>query len=357
MKTRTRFEKSAAAGLAAMIVLFFAVAAAAAPEAVDVEPLGSQRLSPDGFCRGNVGYGLLRLASQSPFQSLRMAFLPMTPDTLPQSAWEFGLHETLANVWVNENRYHMDYETLHSAASLSYGLLDTVLLELAFEERRLFGGVLDGFIEGFHDVTGIDQDGRDMAPSGDVLIDLRDEDGKRLLYYDGGSSAFTQAFTFSAQHNVTCGGDSWPAIAYAGTVRYEIWNITGLDQDAPVDLGLSLSVSKRLWDVYLYLALGGVWYGANEVQELDLHRIQVSGLLGVEWNFHERASLLLQYLMTEGRVKDLDAFSDATHEVTLGAKVRLTRGLLLELGLVENVIIYDNSPDFGIHAGLTWRIF
>jgi len=38
-----------------------------------------------------------------------------------------------------------------------------------------------------------------------------------------------------------------------------------------------------------------------------------------------------------------------------GAKGEPWSGGVVELGLIENVIAHDNSPDFGVHVGLTQR--
>lgn len=45
-----------------------------------------------------------------------------------------------------------------------------------------------------------------------------------------------------------------------------------------------------------------------------------------------------------------------THEITLGWKGEVARDAVLEIGLVENVITFDNSPDFGVHGGFSYRL-
>ena len=51
----------------------------------------------------------------------------------------------------------------------------------------------------------------------------------------------------------------------------------------------------------------------------------------------------------------LRAYRDPTVEVTLGAKWEFLAGTVAELGLIENVLFFDNSPDFGIHFGVSRR--
>jgi hypothetical protein len=47
--------------------------------------------------------------------------------------------------------------------------------------------------------------------------------------------------------------------------------------------------------------------------------------------------------------------SKPSNELGLGLKVRLGGGSVLELGLTENVVVFDSGPDFGMHAGLALR--
>ncbi|TNF73278.1 MAG: DUF3187 family protein, partial [Bacteroidetes bacterium] len=61
--------------------------------------------------------------------------------------------------------------------------------------------------------------------------------------------------------------------------------------------------------------------------------------------------LLGQYMFNEAVIKDLGKWSDPSHEINLGFKWKVSRGGTLEFALVENLFTFDNSPDFGIHAG------
>ena len=48
-------------------------------------------------------------------------------------------------------------------------------------------------------------------------------------------------------------------------------------------------------------------------------------------------------------------FDEATHELILGWKGEFGDGYVLELGLLENAFVVDNSPDVGFHLGLSKR--
>ena len=75
-----------------------------------------------------------------------------------------------------------------------------------------------------------------------------------------------------------------------------------------------------------------------------------------EWRFRSWNALLLQYLVTEGLVDDFGPFSETSHEITLGYKRELRPRSVFEIGMIENLFTFDNSPDFGIHLALIYRL-
>ncbi len=308
------------------------------------------------FCGGQIGYGPLRLQSQSPFQTLRLTLTPMAPTFQRPGTWETGATMSLANVWANSpGHYRIDYESLDTSFFAAYGINESLRLEIGFQEKRLFGGILDGFITDFHDFFDLDQDGRDTTPFGLVEIEILDDNGDPLLSYSRGSGVYSRSITASLEHRLTCGSYSFPAVSYLIAARYDTEGPHMLKRDFPVDLGLSLMAAKKLGPVNLYLSAGIFWYGSSQIQKVELKNIQKALMTGVEWRFAQHHSLLLQGLITEGAAKNLGPFSDASYEVTLGWKWEVIPSGVMELGLIENIIIWDNSPDFGLHGGFSYR--
>jgi thiol-disulfide isomerase/thioredoxin len=308
------------------------------------------------ICFSKVGYGPLDLPSQSPFQALRLGLSPRTPSTLGRGQIEARFRATWVNIWAPEDPdFVFDYEQLQTNIGLAYGLSDTLQVELGFESRSRFGGEMDSFIQEFHDLFNIDQNGRDEVPRGDFTFDIGPSDGNpgfSLTHDDKGIYATNLLFTL--QHNVTCGTEKLPAIAYAFTARTELKN-EDLEGGSPLDIGAWLSASQRFDTFYVYGTLGYTLFGRDDFRTVELRDDQLSALLAFEWRFKPRASLLIQYLLTEGVAESLGDLSSSSHEITLGAKWEVVKGTVLEFGLIENVITLGNSPDFGIHFGITSR--
>lgn len=326
--------------------------------------------APGGFrgrsiCFSNVGYGPLATRSQSPLQGLRLSIVPRTPSTLAGGQHQVKLGATWANLWAVDEAifdpandqlgpYVIDSESLDVDLSYAYGLTDIFEFEFAYEQRWRFGGVMDGFIEGFHDLFSIDQSGRDRWPRGRSFIFIDPGDGRPpVVRDDSADHIIAQSVLATLQHNVSCGGDHHPAFSWSATLRAGVGgeDLGGGD----FDFALSAAASQRLGDFYLYLTLGYAWFGSDAIDGIGLEQRQLTVLAAGEWRFAPRMSLLLQYLGSQGVAVDLAPFSEFSHEVLIGWKWELRQAGVFEFGLIENIITFDNSPDFGIHAAFTQR--
>jgi len=319
--------------------------------------------TPGGFrgasiCYSNVGYGPLRLGSQSPFQSLRFGIDPRTPSTIAEGQWEAHVTETWSNTFVYDagKGLLLDFETLDTRFALAYGVLDELELELGYENRTGIGGVMDRFINAFHRTLGLTDAGRHNFPRNQFQIQVPDNKGvPALTLGSGDQGSYSNSLLLTVQHNVTCGTETLPAIAYALTLRANLDNGPGLSGQLPVEPQLSVSLSKAFGDFYAYGSVAFGYFGTEHLGVIHLRPTQYSGLGAVEWRFASNMSLTLQYLVSQGVAKDLGSFSDPSHEITLGWKWELAERTVFEFGLIENLIHFDNSPDFGVHAGLTVR--
>ncbi len=318
--------------------------------------------TPGGFrgasiCYSNVGYGPLRLGSQSPFQSLRFGIDPRTPSTLAEGQWEAHVTETWSNTFVyKQGETLLDFETLDTRASIAYGVLDELELELEFENRSAVGGIMDRFINAFHRSLGLTDAGRHNFSRNEFQIQINDNKGALAITRGSGDQgSFSNALLLTMQHNVTCGTEYLPAIAYALTLRANLDNGPGVSGRMAVEPQVSLSLSKAIGDFYVYGSVAFGYFGTEHLAGIHLRPTQYSGLGAVEWRFDSNMSLVLQYLVSQGVAKDLGDFSQNSNEITLGWKWELVERTVFELGLIENILNFNNSPDFGIHAGLTYR--
>ncbi len=305
----------------------------------------------------DLGRGPLHMTSLSPFQTLRSGLTPRPPSVLPEGTWEARVTESWANLWAyNEDDILIDMEILHSNLALGLGFGNGWRADLELELSSRFGGSMDGLINSVHNLLGAETRHREDFPNDDFQFDLEGH-GERpsasLSNSDRG--LFSNSLVGTVQWTFSEGGPGRPALSAALSLRADLGPNRDLRGGSPMDLGLSFSAAERAGPFLLSASLLVAWYGTETFQDIPLRQIQTSGLAAVEWPFHASASLLLQYLLSEGIAEDWMDFSRPSHEILFGLKAELGSGALCEVGLLENLAIPDNSPDFGIHAGCSIR--
>jgi hypothetical protein len=307
------------------------------------------------ICFSHVGYGPLDLPSQAPAQVLRLGLRPRTPSTLIRGEFELRWTESVANIFAyRKDDYRLDYLTINSILSLAYGVSDSVLVEIEYSNLIRTGSYLDPITNAFHELFGLGDSGRSRFPDYENVIDLELKDGVEIEDHDSGIESGD--ITLTLQHSLTCGTETWPALSYDLSVRYHLGGSVDLEGSHPWSFGASMSAARRIGhSFYTYLGLGYTWHGLDEALGLPLVDEQWSSLLALEWRYRAHSSWVLQYLVSEGVARDRDPFDKPSNEINLGWKRELGSGLLLEIGLIENMIEVDNSPDFGIHFGLSKR--
>lgn len=305
----------------------------------------------------DIGRGPLHMTSMSPFQTLRSGFTPSPPSYLEEGHCELRITESWANLWAfNEDDILIDMEILHTNVALGRGLGGGFRADLELEASSRFGGSMDGLINGVHDLLGAETRHREDFRNDDFDLDLQGRGVRpsaRLSNRDRG--VFSRSLVGTLQWTFSEGGPGRPALSAAVSFRTDLGRNADLRGGSPVDVALAFSAAER-WGPFLFSAsVQAAWYGSERFQDIELESIQAVGLAAIEWPFHRAASLLLQYMLCQGAAEDWLDLSKPSHEILLGVKVEIRSRTVFEAGLLENLAIPDNSPDFGFHAGLSYR--
>src|SRR5687768_4752681 len=99
-----------------MITIAMALALAQEPEIQELKPL-----PPGPLKMPDVGFGPLRLGSQSPFRSGRSADVP---SSLSAGRWETRETVTWSRMWGQTDEYLLSFETLNRTLSIRHGLTE-----------------------------------------------------------------------------------------------------------------------------------------------------------------------------------------------------------------------------------------
>ena len=305
---------------------------------------------PEAYWEGTLGP--LNIRSMSPGQALRLAPMPRSPYGLPQGETEVQFNIAGASVFLQSpNEYLIDFNFTDTRIAVNHGFGNGWSAELSFNDRRIVNLNLDEVVEGFHDVFGIDQNGRDENLSQSrVEFPLSSVSlGKEI------NGIFSQTVGITVQKVLIDKSVSWPALAVIFNSSIETLN-DGVIEEGAVDYALQLSLAQKKSTGYLYANLSYSKFGSNKtLAVIPLSDKQFSGMFGYEFTMEANEAFIVQYLFSEGVLEDLGALADVSHEIHLGYKWRTERNIF-ELGLVENIINFDNGPDVAFTFGVTHRI-
>lgn len=307
---------------------------------------------PDAW--GERGLGPIMIRSESPAQSLRLTPMPRDPNLLCPGEHEFRVMANAVSIWARElgaHPYLLDFHMLDTRVAVGGGLARGWSYELAYNDRRLVDAGLDGITFAFHDLFGYENSGHDAAPRNDIRISIP-EYGVEMTPEE--YELYVRSLELTLSRQLIAPHAVLPTTAVSLTVRKAPDGESPFEQ-GDVDYGLELNLAKRFGRNHVYTNLGYTWFGTDRFNAVPLERQQFTGMIAYEWRVTPDQSLLAQYLYSEAVIAaELGGLSEPSHEIYLGYKWRLEKAVL-ELGLVENIVNYNNSPDFGIATGLVYK--
>ncbi len=303
----------------------------------------------------NFGGGPFVLASRSPGPSLRLTEPPLVPSNLSKGQVIIDAGTSWTNVWANEAFYYFDYEMIESHLSLTYGINKRWMVGISFIKRNYFGGAMDDFIIEFHDLFGIDQDGRGNAPTGKSKLLLLDGNGNTVADLGAANVFNNSSAQLMSSLILTPGTKLLPAINLSAVVQYGLE--TPFDDNAdPLDISIGIGLSKRWasrW--YSYHTIRYTRFSQTNIPHLTFKNSSLSSTNTLSWQKHPGLSFLLQYMYHEDVIKNLNSLSDPSHEIGLGFKWQIRKSGVIEFSIIENILDYANSPDFGVHLAYSHR--
>ncbi len=303
-----------------------------------------------------VGLGPLRLRAQSPLAILRLSPTPETPATLRAGQWQLDLLTSWNNYFdYDPARYTIDAEMLRFALTGAYGVTPRLELRASLPLSYRGGGILDRFIENFEGLLKVPNEDRKRAPRNRYLILIRGSDGQVFERSGGDSGWGIEDATAGARWQLARGSATTPAVAASFTLKFPTGRTSSLFSSGGYDVAAGVSAGQKLGRFNLYGSLVAMHYATTQMAGIRLRSNQFSYFAGLEYRVSPRTSWLLQGLVTSPGAESFGDFAKNTYEVTVGFKHVVNPNLLLEASLLENLLIFDNSPDVGFHVGLVWR--
>jgi hypothetical protein len=260
-------------------------------------------------------------------------------------------------VWnYKPNEYMIDGEWIRSSFRYSYAVKDDTSVGLAVPVIGRMGGFADSSIEWFHSAVGLENANREQFTRNRSLITVTDQGVNRVVA-EGESWGIGDVSAFVVS-SLTEGTHGLPAVTVQGEVFLPTGNEDELRGMGAPAISLSSVASKRLWASPLisYLGVGIQYCDADDVAMIRIRDEQVSGLAGLEYQYSPTLSVLLQYLISSPVAKHYYALAKPSHEVSFGFKWRVGSDATLELAMVENIVVFKNSVDIGVHLAFGRRL-
>lgn len=302
---------------------------------------------------GNHGRGLLAMRDQFPFAQAHLNPFPETTRVLAPGRWRAGGTLDWSNTFGFRTGQHLiDGEMV--TVVLQGAWAPTEKLEVGLELPIAFrtGGIMDSFIESFHETFNFSNGGRQANPQDTWHIRIPNREG--LVYESEDTDPVFQNPVIKAKYQFTEGDAILPAMAGQLLVKLPFASDNEVLGSNGFDAALLFAASKHIWEgLYVHTNL---WYGEFSdigLEHLKFSRQRFSALIGLEYAVSRRVSIVAHMEYLTATFSDLpthlSSFSDL---LTLGMKWDITPSMQFEFGLLENLYRYDNSADFGIHLGL-----
>lgn len=295
-----------------------------------------------------VGLGHLDVRSLSPGHLLRPNVTLMGTEPLAAGGWMVRTGGALGNLWLHrKGAYTIDGEWVALDVRLGHAISEDLRLSVSLPVLGRTGGFADGAIEGFHDVFGLGNAGREEHPRNQLLMDMDGDGNGRRVDSEAWGIGDIPVF---ASWRITPFGGRGPTVFLGGGASLPSGDETNLEGLGVPLWGASVLAFQRIgrsaWTLY---GGGSVSYAdVEEVFGIRLHPTEASGLLGLQARLGADTAILAQYLHTSPVARDYYSFSDSTHELHLGVKRRVGPDTVVELAFLENVVRFNNSMDVGV---------
>jgi len=247
--------------------------------------------------------------------------------------------------------FMIDLEAISMSTEIMYGLTKDINLELSVPVYRIEGGIMDGFIEGFHNLFGISQHRRTQTGRDQARVFFIDEKSRHimLLEDDLGKTALGDIAIYGGYRIL----ESQPALSFRLGVKLPTHTEFPLSVNDGLDLSAMYAAFWRNNSLHFNHGSGVVYHSDIGDESLHLKRWRFTTATTIEWLPVKRTGYLL-HVVANSPAADFPELDKPIIELSIGLRYH-GRNYQMDIGIIENMFYYDNSPDFGVHASISQR--
>ncbi len=327
----------------ALILTMAAATLRAGELPTDVHPLPTRNLNP-----------YVQIFGMPPMEGGRL-----TPEGESHYSLLFDLANNSIQGEAGPEALTLDGETYRAALIWRHGLTPKIEVGMELPYIAHSGGVLDNFIEGWHDLFGLTNGRRDDRPSNTLDYRYRWE-GETLMGFTDPVSGFGDLRLF-ASHALIRQEARW--LKASVSLKLPTGNEKQLLGSGDADFAIYLSGTDNLllarYDLVSFGQLGvlmiGQSMGSQNLRSTLRREAALFAAFGISWRFRDTIDLKAQLQTHSSLYRNfLTQMNAPSTMLTVGATFRLTENLTLDLAMGENLRT-DTIPDFILNSALSTR--
>jgi hypothetical protein len=333
-----------AAGGAALLALALARTGEAA------EPAASPR----------VRRGPLEIRDEWLLAQPRLSLPAVSPDPLPDGQTRLVLDFSWGNDFgwqpgplPDTTDFLVDGEQRTFSVDVRHGLTRTLTVGLRLPLCWRGGGLMDGIIDWFHELTGLPGGARADFPVDQLRVEWADPLRRTVSGNTGpgtGLGNLELLGHWAVRHR---GADAWAAALVA---RVALPTATTTFAGTGTEAGAQLVAAWPLHSALdLYAGAGGTAYGDGNVAGVEYAAWRGHGFLALEWRPGRRWSVSVELDLATRLVENLPSYPDWQGYFRMGAFFDLSERWRVHGGFTEGIVNQQATTDFGIVAGLSRR--
>ena len=300
-------------------------------------------------------FGPLTTEEAAPLQRLGFTHATEGADLVAEGAWEAGLWMGYANIFEQDSadthELFLDMERLTTAARVRWGAAHRLELAARVSFETTGGGILDGFVSGWHTRLGLGNGNRDKYPFGVYQQTLRDGDGRVRLDAPRRTMALEDV-RLSAKWQAWRRAGGGRLLSLRGVLRLPARDDPTGERRADVALTALGRASWTRWR--LHGAVGGATARAAGSYDGMLRRGLFFADVAVERALAPWVSAVAQVSVASPRLK---GFGDPELDgwpvnFVLGAAGRLGDGWRWEVSFQEDIPPNTPAVDFTLGVGI-----
>ena len=293
-----------------------------------------------------------------PVELTHLAFRPRSARTEAPGSRAWTLASSYTSLFQNGTgpgeRVVVDGELWRNSAALRYGLDERTDVEVELALVYASSGFLDQFIETFHEILLLPDDGRDERPRFEYEVEI-EHDGELAYELEETELGFGD-LPIALTHRLVDEGASSPAVAVRAGIELPIGSQSKGFGNGGLDWGLGV-LAERSWG--RWTASGAVdWTKTDDASSFEQAGVDVLDdwdlQLGVEYRWSDGMSLLAGAILSRPITDDIgiEEVDSATLALDLGVAWDVGDTSQVVVAFQEDVISAA-GPDFGVLVG--WR--